>query len=111
MFDKNQVLKLVDNDKELYLSIIEIFKNEWPELIHNIESSLEQKNYLEAEKAAHKLKGSLKNFYADECVEQAQELELACHEEEHEHALQRLEQLKPLCEKLEKALTLSVDEI
>ena len=111
MFDKAQVLKLVDNDKELYLSIIEIFKNEWPELVHIIEFSLEKKSYFEAEKAAHKLKGSLKNFYADECVEQAQELELACHEEEQEHALKQLEALKPLCEKLEKALALSADEI
>ena len=62
VFDKKQLLKLVDHDKELLHSIIEIYKSEWPTAIDDIESHLNKKDLLEAEKLAHKLKGSLKNF-------------------------------------------------
>lgn len=111
MFDKEQVLKLVDNDKELFQSIIEIYKAEWPIAIEGIETHLNHSELEEAEKLAHKLKGNLKNFYSQECIDTAQALETACHNKDLDIAKQELIKLKPLCEKLEKALVVSADEI
>ncbi|MCH2533816.1 MAG: Hpt domain-containing protein [Bdellovibrionales bacterium] len=111
MFDKKQLLKLVDHDKELLLSIIEIFKTEWPDAIDGIDSHLQKSEAEEAEKLAHKLKGNLKNFYAEECIDIAQDLETACRNNDSQAAMRKLEKLKPLCKKLENELTISADEI
>lgn len=111
MFNKNKVLILVDHDLELYQSIISIFQKEWPKEINTIQSFIADKDWLQAEKRAHKLKGSLNNFYSEICIQAAQDLERSCREQESLNAENLLSRLKPLCEKLENELLLSVDEI
>lgn len=111
MFDKVQVLKLVENDKEVYKNIVEIYVNEWPVLFEEIKQHIDNNSLDEAERKAHKLKGNLKNFYAETCVDLAQKLEVSCHNKETDAALECLEQLGPQCKELEKQLLISVDEI
>ena len=62
VFDKGEALKIIDNDKEFLKELVEIFINDAPEHMSEIEEAVNSRNSEALGKSAHKLKGAVINF-------------------------------------------------
>jgi HPt (histidine-containing phosphotransfer) domain-containing protein len=76
-FDRESFMSLIEGDKELFSSLLSLFEDDWPKLIFKIRAGLKEKKAKPVEEAAHRLKGSLRNFYANEAALLAQQIESA----------------------------------
>ncbi len=71
MFDKDAFDLLIDNDKELFQSLLELFCKDWPQIIVNLKQANKTSDSKAVEHNGHRIKGNLKNFYANELSELA----------------------------------------
>ena len=62
VFDKDEALKIIDNDKEFLKELVEIFINDAPEHMSEIKEAVDSRNSEALVKSAHKLKGAVANF-------------------------------------------------
>src|SRR5688572_8557274 len=76
MIDVDAVLERVGGDDELLREIIDIFLEEYPGLVADIVSSLQNRDGHALERSAHTLKGSVSNFGARAAARAAHDLEL-----------------------------------
>jgi two-component system, sensor histidine kinase and response regulator len=76
MIDIAAVLERVGGDDGLLREIIDIFLEEYPGLIGDIGSSVEQRDGQALERSAHTLKGSVSNFGARAAAQAAHDLEI-----------------------------------
>jgi len=74
-FDQESLINLIEGDKELLASLLTLFEDGWPKLLDQIRSALQNNDQKTVYQFAHRLKGTLHNFYAKESVELAQRLE------------------------------------
>ena len=75
-FDKDELLERVDGEKEFLAELIEIFINDIPEQLSEIQKAVDNRNSKELEKSAHKLKGAISNFGEKAAFETALRLEM-----------------------------------
>jgi HPt (histidine-containing phosphotransfer) domain-containing protein len=75
-FDKDELLERVDGEKEFLAELIEIFINNIPEQLSEIQKAVDNRNSEELEKSAHKLKGAISNFGEKAAFEAALQLEM-----------------------------------
>ena len=75
LFDREQLLERVDHDTELLEEIIELFLEDYPNLLDGIRRAVQSGDSHSLERAAHALKGSVGNFMADRTYEAAFRLE------------------------------------
>ncbi len=75
VFDKDEALKTIDNDKEFLKELVEIFINDAPEHMSEIEEAVNSRNSEALEKSAHKLKGAVANFGKNATTDTAFKLE------------------------------------
>ncbi|MGR3302667.1 MAG: Hpt domain-containing protein [Candidatus Scalindua sp.] len=75
VFDKDEALKIIDNDKEFLKELIEIFINDASEHMLEIEEAVDSRNNEALEKSAHKLKGAVANFGKNATTDTARKLE------------------------------------
>ena len=75
-FDKDELLERVDGEKEFLAELIEIFINDIPEQLSEIQKAVDNRNSEELEKSAHKLKGAISNFEEKAAFEAALQLEM-----------------------------------
>ena len=78
--DINQTLNSLEGDEELLQEIIVEFEPESEKMLSDIKEAFQQKNYNDLERAAHKLKGTLGNFYAQSALNCAQKIEYLARE-------------------------------
>ena len=74
-FDRESFMSLIEGDKELFLSLLTLFEDDWPKLMKQMRSALASKDSKTVEHTAHRIKGNLRNFYAEESAKIAQGLE------------------------------------
>ncbi len=74
-FDKDEVLKRFDEDKDFLSELVEIFINDAPEQLSEIQKAVDSHNDEEIQKSAHKLKGAISNFEEKEAYEVALKIE------------------------------------
>ena len=74
--NRNELFARVDNDIELLGELIEIFMEDYPSLIAQIEEAIQKNDSQALRKSAHALKGSVANFCAPEAVELSRQLEV-----------------------------------
>ena len=74
-FDQETLWSHVHGDLSLLRELIEILEQHFPAQLSKIETSLESAQYLDLERAAHKLKGSLLQFSATKATRLAAALE------------------------------------
>ncbi len=74
-FSLDKYKDICGNDKELMRELVQIFINNYQKDLDALQESLNSGSKLEMAKKAHKLKGSLKTFYAEKSVALLQNLE------------------------------------
>jgi HPt (histidine-containing phosphotransfer) domain-containing protein len=104
-FDRAAVLELTAGDMTLLGDLIEIFEEESPKQLAQLEAALARKDASALERAAHTLKGSALNFGAKGAVGIALQLELMGRRRELVGAEEQLTQLQAEVENLRAALT------
>jgi PAS domain S-box-containing protein len=75
LFEEVAALDRLQGDQELLLKFIDIFQDNSPVLMMEIESAIKTESAEDLEKKAHALKGLISNFGAKPCVELASSLE------------------------------------
>ena len=76
----NELLALMDGDRELLLELIDVFLEDAPQRIQAVRRALEAHDAEALYKAAHALKGSAGNFGAPDVVSRAIRLEAVARE-------------------------------
>lgn len=103
-FDKDAFNSLIDNDKELFQSLLELFSQDWPMIIDQLKMAYESKDKDSVEQYGHRIKGNLKNFYATELSELALTIEEAGREGQFDDLSEKIETLEAGLRKLETEL-------
>ncbi len=75
VFDKDEALKMFEGEKEFLKELAEIFINDAPEHMLEIEEAVNCRNSETLVKSAHKLKGSVANFGKNVTTDTASKLE------------------------------------
>jgi len=73
--DKEMLLKAFDGDWSFLKEVVEVFLSDYPRLLDDLRRAFEQNDSDTLMRAAHSLKGMLKNFQAETAAEVAFELE------------------------------------
>lgn len=85
MINLNYLKTTTNNDKDTIRVLLDIFKEQAPELKKEILSAFEQRNWIALHKAAHKAKNSFQILGLNEEAEKLQELEVLCKKEKDTH--------------------------
>lgn len=75
VFDKDEVLKIIDNDEEFLKELVEIFINDASEHMSEIEEAVNCRNSEALVESSHKLKGAVANFGKNATTDTAFKLE------------------------------------
>jgi two-component system sensor histidine kinase/response regulator len=106
-FDVPRALDRVGGDRLLLARIIDFVVEDSPELVRKIETSLENDQFGEVERAAHSLKGLIANVYCEAVQSRAVEIETLARSGNRAAILRTLESLsdlmEPMIAKLETA--------
>jgi CheY-like chemotaxis protein len=73
--NREMLLAAFDHDWDFFSEVVEVFFEDYPRLLSNLEQCFEQNDSDGLMRAAHSLKGMLRNFQADNAAEIAFELE------------------------------------
>lgn len=76
LFDKDEILKKFDGEKEFLSELVKVFTNDIPEQLSRIKEAVENRNSKDLEKSAHKLKGAIANFVEKAAFDTALKLEM-----------------------------------
>lgn len=87
-------LRNVDGDKELYAELAEIFLDDYPGKLDDLQEAVNRKESHDIERSAHNLKGALGNLGAEKAYRLAQQLEISGKEGNIEQVEVALEALK-----------------
>lgn len=82
MWDQDQAIKNLDGDKDLLTDMIQLFLEEMPLLLANLNDAYRENNLFELGNTAHAIKGSVSYFCAAEVTECASRLERAAHQKD-----------------------------
>ncbi len=74
--DMTEVMEIVDGDQELLMECFDEFLSGMPQVLAEIQSSIEQNNASCLDESAHRLKGSLKYMAAGVAADAAYQLEV-----------------------------------
>ena len=75
VWDRAGALSRVENDRELLLEILGMFKEDYPQTLATLKSAVNSANFKESCNLSHKLKGMLSNVGAMAAAAAASELE------------------------------------
>jgi HPt (histidine-containing phosphotransfer) domain-containing protein len=76
VFDKDEALRIIDDDEEYLRELAEMFINDFPEQKSKIKEAVNSHNSEALRKSAHKLKGAVANFGKKAVFKTALELEM-----------------------------------
>jgi HPt (histidine-containing phosphotransfer) domain-containing protein len=74
-FDFSELLARVDNDRELLIDLVTIFKEDFPRHLQGLREAIESKDTARIAAAGHTLKGMLSNLAAVRSAKLAEEIE------------------------------------
>ncbi|MCP9473288.1 MAG: Hpt domain-containing protein [Nitrospira sp.] len=77
VFDLQEALSRVDDDRETLHAMIEVFLEQGPQDLAAVREALERGDAAAAARSAHRLKGSVLQFCAEAAVEAAKAVETA----------------------------------
>lgn len=110
-FDVPRALDRVGGDRILLARIIDFVVEDSPDLVHRIETSLENDEFGEVERAAHSLKGLVANVYCDAVQSRAVEIEMLARSGNRAAILRALESLSDLMEPMVAKLEVARREL
>jgi len=94
VFNQEDAMQRVDNDRELYAELITMFFGEWPTSVANLEEACRRQAASEVEHIAHSMKSALGNLGAMRSYRMAIKIEMAAKSSNITEATASLEQLK-----------------
>ena len=100
--DMEEVMEILDGDKELLIECFDEILSNMPQTLAEIQTAIEQKNALNLDEAAHKLKGSLRYMAAAKAADVAYRLEIMGKEQNLELADDTFKALSYECEKVKE---------
>jgi len=100
--DMTEVMEILDGDKELLIECFDEFLSDMPQTLAEIQNAIEQKNALNLDEAAHKLKGSLRYLAAAQAADVACQLEIMGKEQNLELSDDTFKTLSCECEKVKE---------
>lgn len=103
VFDKNEVLNRIGEDIDFLIKITKQFSKEWPSLLSNIETAIEQNDSKSLTYAAHTLKGTAGELSAKAVYEAALSLEMIGHKGDFTHAKESYDKLSKELDNLKEA--------
>jgi HPt (histidine-containing phosphotransfer) domain-containing protein len=103
-FDLNAAMERVEGDNELFVELIDLFFDQSPALIAQIQDAIAAGNPVALQNAAHSLKGAISNFEAHGAFEAAFKLEVIGKDEMLDEAGEALQALDAEVLKLTSAL-------
>jgi len=77
ILNRDELFARVDDDLELLGELIEIFLEDYPDLLVEIEAAVVEKDAAKLRHAAHTLKGSVGNFCAKGAFEASNKMEIS----------------------------------
>jgi len=92
--DIQKILETVEGDHDLMHEIVNMFLDEIPDAIKELENILLHKNHKQLERQAHSIKNSVGNFGAKAAYDLAYELELAAKENRLDQAAETFKKLR-----------------
>jgi PAS domain S-box-containing protein len=98
------LLKAFDGDWDFLKEVVDVFLSDYPKLIENLRQASADRNSEALMRAAHSLKGMLKNFQADPAAGVAFELEKKGKGDDFDGVLETIESLAGQIVELEKTL-------
>ena len=104
VLDKVELMERIDNDFEFLAETLEVYKNDYPELISQMRKALSQQDLTGLGAGAHTLKGLVSNFAAHTAIASAAKVEAMANPGELSEAEQALAALERECNRLEHAL-------
>lgn len=75
IINMDKISQEYENDKETILEIVKVFLQYLPEQLELLTNAINEKNGKLISQYAHKLKGSVGNFYVDKIIAQLMDLE------------------------------------
>lgn len=102
--DWDEALERVAGDRQTLTELVEIFLEQWPEVMDEIEQGVARKDQPTLRRAAHTLKGSALIFGAKPVAAAADELSEMARKNHMEHAEDALRELQDRMERLVPAL-------
>ena len=111
ILDREELFERLDNDYELLQEFIEMFLEDYPSLVSEIESAVASKNSENLKIAAHTLKGSVGNFCAQGAFDAAFVLEQCGSKNDFSQIDVQLVQLRREMEQVETALKALAEEL
>ena len=107
-FDPGALWERVNRDLELLRELVELFSDQYPALLKNVEAAIQQRSFADVQKFSHKIKGSLLQFSATRAAATAARLETLGKNQSLEDAGQMLSELREEIAGLMKALHLMI---
>ena len=104
VIDKELLLQAFDGDWDFLKEVVDVFLSDYPKLLEDLRQASQDGNSDTLMRAAHSLKGMLKNFQADPAAGIAFELEKKGKEDNFDGVPQTIESLAGLVDELEKTL-------
>ncbi|MBN1250892.1 MAG: Hpt domain-containing protein [Bacteroidales bacterium] len=78
MIDLSYLIKTTNNDKEVIMQLIDIFKSQLPELKENIIDAYKNKNWTALKEASHKAKNSFQMMGLEKTASKLKQIEIEC---------------------------------
>jgi len=97
-------MELIDHDLELFASLLDVFSTDWPEVVEELRGALKSKDADTVERFGHRLKGNLRNFYADDLASLALKIEEMGRNQDLSNLENTLNELEPMIQLLESQL-------
>jgi CheY-like chemotaxis protein len=110
VLDREQAMRQLEADPELFQSLADILIASLPELQAQIEQAIAQGDSEALRRAAHKAKSSVGPFRANAAYEAAYRLEMVGEQEDFSHAESAFNRLKQELSRLKQALTIVGEE-
>ncbi|MGH1363439.1 MAG: Hpt domain-containing protein [Calditrichia bacterium] len=104
VLDRQELYSRVDDDMELLQELIELFLEDYPQLMSEINESIQSENADGLKAAAHTLKGSVSNFCAQKAVDAALKLEISGSKQDFTSGVADFHTLKEAMDEVSQAL-------
>ena len=102
---------MIDNDLELFRSLVGVFAEDYPVVLANLRQAISDKDGAAVEKSGHRIKGNVRNFYSDKLAAQALQIEEAGRESNFSELMTKVDSLEVGLKDLERDLQLCLQHL
>ncbi|MBC86276.1 MAG: hypothetical protein CL677_03770 [Bdellovibrionaceae bacterium] len=99
-FNEKQFMILIEGDKDLFSTLLDLFEQDSPHLLNKLKKAVTEGDGKTIEQVAHRLKGNLRNFYAEDAAKMALKIEDAGRENTLSHLDRKIEELTAAIKKV-----------